>query len=171
MTDTTTPARSFNSADVTDRASEYAASEGFWTGRSGEPVTGHGVSEYIEDVSTMLAVRGWARNCPEDPQLSEVDESMSVKALLLAGLRFLRSAVAAPGPMTLTEAMYEVTHTSGDTDTQTVADRVLNTMVCAYTGSPSAQSTPWVKKRGRTWDEVRGLLDAAAEFAREHSPR
>jgi len=172
MTDVTVQAHSFTSADVTAKASEYAARGGFWTGWSGGSVTGHDVSEHIENVATMLAVRGWVRNFQdEDPQVPEADESMSVKALLLAGLRSLRSLVAAPGPLTLMYAGLEVGRTSSDTDTREVANRVLDAVVRAYTGSPAAQANVWVEKKGRAWDEVRDLLDAAAEFAREHGPR
>jgi len=172
MTDTAAPARSFFSAAVTAKSSEYTARDGFWTGWSGEPVTGHDVSEHIEDVSTMLEVRGWVRSFQdEEVQVPEVNDSMKVKELLLAGLRALRSWVAAPGPLTLLYASLEVSRTSSDTDTREVAGRVLDTLVRAYTGSPSAQANVWAEKRGRTWDEVRGLLDAAAEFAREHGPR
>jgi hypothetical protein len=172
MTDTTAPARSFTAADVIARTSEYAARDGFWTGWSGESVTGHDVSEHIENVATMLAVRGWVRNFQdEEPQVPEADESMSVKALVLAGLRALRSWVAAPGPLTLMYASLEIGRTCSDTDTREVAGRVLDAVVRAYTGSPAAQANVWVEKKGRTWDEVRDLLDAAAEFAREHGPR
>jgi hypothetical protein len=75
------------------------------------------------------------------------------------------------GPLTLPIAMGRVQGTVGDQDTWAVADRVMGTLLRAYTGALSASHSAWVSKRGRTWSEVRDLLDAAAEFARDHGPR
>lgn len=166
------PTRGFTDADVTSRAAEYATRDNFWIGWSGEPVSGADVSDHIGDVATLLTLRGWVRTTRDDePEIPEADASMSVKELLLAGLRALRSLVAAPGPLTLMEAEYEIGRTSGDSDARVVADRVLDALVSAYTGSPMAAHNPWAEKRGRTLEEVRGLLEAAAEFSRTHGPR
>ncbi|MHC3450801.1 DUF6197 family protein [Streptomyces prasinus] len=152
-------------------AAERVARDDFWTGWSGEPVTGAAVAEHLEDVTALLEKRGWVRNTQDDPQLPEADESMSVKALLLAGLRALRSLVKDTGPLTLMSATFEIGHATSDTDTKVVADRVLDELVRDFTRHPGAMHNPWAEKRGRTWDEVRDLLTAAAEFARVHGPR
>ncbi len=151
-------------------AAKRVTQTGFWTGWSGELVTGAAVAEHLENVTALLETRGWVRNTQDDPQLPEADESMSVKALLLAGLRALRSLVQDTGPLTLMSATFEVGHSTSDTDTRMVADRVLDELVRDFTRHPSASHNPWAEKRGRTWDEVRDLLTAAVDLARTYGP-
>jgi hypothetical protein len=167
------PTTSLFTADtITDAALEVAARPGFWTGYSGEPVTGEDVASHLDATLTLLEKRGWSRTYSDpDPELPEVDETASVKTLLIGLVRAARDMCVDRGPLTLSDAMGRTQDTDGDQDTSAVADHVMDALLRARTGASFVSHGAWVSKRRRIWGEVRELLTAAAAFARTHGPR
>jgi hypothetical protein len=160
----------FTAESVTQTALEAVRKRpDFWVGYSGETITGAETADFLHALREVLEKRGWARSFRDsDPKVPEPDESLSVKAMVLALWRYAREALEQDrGPLTLDYARFEV----DDRDAARVADRVLDALVAARTGTTTAQASAWVSRRNRIWDEVRDLLDAGAEFARIHGPR
>jgi hypothetical protein len=141
----------------------------FWVAYSGETITGAETADYLQALVEVLEKRGWVHTYKgTDPGLPAPDDSLSVKQMILTLWRHAREALEQDrGPITLSFATYEV----DDRDAHTVADRVLDALVAARTGTRTAQATAWAARTIRTWDEVRSLLDAGAAFARAHGPR
>lgn len=181
---------SFADEDITAQAAKAAAErDHFWFGDSGLPVTGDEIVAYLAEVRALLEKRGWEEHRTsteaadeEFPEFPEIDETASTKTLLLSGLRFLREWYVTairdamtpytPGPLSLSSAMYEVERASWGADVERVATNVLLALIRARTGSTHVYAvSPWADRKGRTWDEVVDLLDAAASFAWEHGPR
>lgn len=140
----------------------------FWVGYSGETITGAETADFLHACREVLEKRGWGRRRQDDdPEFPHLDESLSVKQMVLAMWRYAREALGQdPGPLTLHWAKFEV----DDRDAGSVAYAVLDALVAAHTGTRTAQAAAWADRPARTWDEVRSLLDAAAEFARTHGP-
>ncbi|WP_333745123.1 hypothetical protein [Streptomyces ardesiacus] len=141
---------------------------GFWIGYSGETITGPEVADFLDATRVVLEKTGWTRSYTDnDPEIPEPDESLSIKAMLLTLWRYAREALGQEGPLTLTYGMYRV----DNNDAKQVADRVLDALVAAHTGTPTAQATAWAERKNRTWGEVRDLLTAGVDLARTHGPR
>lgn len=168
MTDTLTANR-FTSPAVTQAAAGKIASRpNFWTGYSGETITGQEAADFLDATRQVLENTGWTRSyVDDDPEMPDLDESMSVKAMLITLWRYARQAFGRPGALTLFSAMLRV----DNDDARTIARRVLDALVTAHTGTPTAQSSAWAERTTRTWEEVQGLLTAGADFARIHGPR
>lgn len=170
MTTVTAP-RTFTEAD-TAAAAKIAAAEGrFWQGPSGELATGEQVARHLDATLAILSDRGWARvDGDQDPELPAVDEAMSTKALLQSLFRWVRDMARDSGPLTLLIAKGRAQDAVGDQDTRLVAGRVMDTLLRARSGALYVSSDAWAGKQGRTFDEVRDLLETAAAFARTHGP-
>jgi hypothetical protein len=156
-----------------DTAAKYAAEQTtFWTGRSGEQVTGEQAARHIDATLALLERDGWVRNYrTDDPDIEIPDETASVKTMIRQLFRVLRDVVGADRRCTLSVAVYNVASgDNGDDDTWVVAERVLDVIMRARTGSTTACSSTWASKLGRTWEEVSELLVEAAKFARTYGP-
>lgn len=136
-----------------------------WRGSSGEMVPGVDVARHLEATRDLLEARGWTRVMRRDED--GPDETSTVKALLLW---LVGQAVGGLGPLTLWEGLVEVPEVDGDDDSRRVAVALLRAVLEARTGAKYASEDAWAGRRGRTWDEVRDLLDEAAEAARRHGP-
>lgn len=167
---TTTRTATFTDEDIAAATAKAETDPGFWIGHSGEEVRGSDVATHLEATLALLEKRGWTRT-PHDPtpELPEVDENASVKALLHSLWKWGRTLVGDTGPLTLAIAMIQARGKAGDQDTNAVADRLMNALVAARTGQPFAQHNAWAEKKSRTWDEIRDLLTAAASIARSHA--
>lgn len=167
MIDTPTATVSLFAAAVTEVARTERRDD-FWVGYSGETIPGAEVADYLDALRGLLEQHGWIPAYQQDdPEIPELDESMSLKTMLLGVWRYVREALGLDrGPLTLTGAQLKVA--SGDA--AVVGDRVLSAFVAGLTGTSSAIATAWVGRRGRTWEEVRDLLVAGAGFARAHGP-
>ncbi|WP_318201066.1 hypothetical protein [Streptomyces sp. SCL15-4] len=169
MIDTPTLASPFAADAVTEAAlAEARRRDRFWVGYSGETIPGAEVADYLDALRGLLEQHGWTRTYQQDdPEIPEIDESMSLKAMIVSAWRYVREALGPDrGPLTLITAQLRVD--SGGA--AAVGDRVLNALVAGLTGTSSAIATAWVVRRGRTWGEVRDLLAAGADFARAHGP-
>lgn len=163
--------RTFTEADVTAAAQIAAAEARFWQGPSGELATGEQVGRHLDATLAILSERGWARvHGDPDPELPAVDESMSTKALLQGLFRWVRDMARDSGPLTLLITMMRAQDAVGDQDTYAAAGRVMDTLLRARTGALYVSHTAWAGKQGRTFDEVRALLETAAAFARTNGP-
>lgn len=144
-----------------------------WTGRSGETVTGPDAARHLQATLRLLDERGWTRShtaVDERTAIADADDSWSVKRLLLAVVQMIRDEEK-PGPLTVYEALHAVSRgADGDADSWTGALRCAEAVLRARTGSLFAELSAWTEKRGRTFDEVRGLLTEAADFATEYGP-
>lgn len=168
MTTVTTPA--FTETDL-ETAKQLADDPGFWTGYSGEQATGVQTARHLDATLALLTTRGWSRNSNDsDPEVPRVNESMSTKTMLQSLFRWLRDMDADSGPLTLLTALLRAQRTDGDSDTHVVAGRVMNMLLRARTGASTASYLSWEDKQGRTFAEVRDLLETAAAFARTHGP-
>ena len=118
---------------------------GFWTGMSGEPVSGDAVAHHLDAALAILDKRGWTRTWRDEPaNLPDADdESLSVKDMLRQLLRTVRDSLVDSGPVTAESAVYRAQRDAGDVDTWHVASRVLDEMVRARTGYPTAMFQPW----------------------------
>jgi hypothetical protein len=169
MLDTPTFTSPFAAVAVIDAArAETRRRDRFWVGYSGETIPGAEVADYLDALCGLLEQHGWIPTYrQDDPEIPDLDESMSLKTMFLSAWRYVREALGPDrGPLTLTAAQLRVD--SGDA--AVVGERVLNALVAGLTGTSSAIAVAWVGRRGRTWDEVRNLLAAGADFARAHGP-
>lgn len=158
----------FTADTVIEAAREQIRQQAGWVGYSGETITGSETADYLDALQAALEKRGWVPTAEDGPQMPDLDESMPVKAMIVTLWRYARETLAPNrGPLTLFDARAEMY----GQDVDVVAFRVLDELVAAHTGVRTAQATAWVGRKGRTWDEVRDLLTAAADFAREHGPR
>ncbi|MYU20798.1 hypothetical protein [Streptomyces sp. SID8352] len=167
-TETAPAANPFTTDAVTRAATETTGRRpDFWIGYSGETISGQEVADFLNATRTVLEKTGWTRSYTDsDPDLPEPDESMTLKAMILTLWRYARQALSQQGPLTLNFGMHQV----DNSDAHRVADRVLDSLVAAHTGTPTAQATAWAGRTTRTWDEVRNLLTAGADLARAHGP-
>ncbi|MGW7343146.1 DUF6197 family protein [Streptomyces sp. NPDC054854] len=149
-----------------------------WSGPSGEESTGEAVARHLEATVALLDRDGWIRTYDQGKtwgagtDLAE-DDSMTVKAMLKALLRFVRDEVGDQDPRrTLSTALRHVGEggTRGDTDTASIASDVLDLVVRAHTGTKSARATPWSERQRRTHGDITALLAAGARFARTYGP-
>ncbi|MFF5256931.1 hypothetical protein ACFY4K_33495 [Streptomyces leeuwenhoekii] len=69
-----------------------------------------------------------------------------------------------PGEFGLWQAL------DGPTDVKSVSISVLELVICAHTGASAAEPRLWDTVPGRTFDQVRALLQAGAAYARAHGP-
>ncbi|MFB8442732.1 hypothetical protein ACFC7A_27145 [Streptomyces niveus] len=147
-----------------------------WIGPSGEESSGEAVARHLEATMALLDKDGWIRVQDFGPDSSTVDlsddDSMTVKAMLKALLRFVREESRTDPERTMATALYIVGRDGrdGDTDTANIASEVLDLVVRAHTGSDSARATPWSERQHRTHADVTALLDAGARFARAYGP-
>lgn len=163
--------RTFTDVDTAAAAQIAAAEARFWQGPSGELATGEQVARHLDATLSILSERGWVRvDGDQDPELPVVDESTSSKGLLLGLLRWVRDMARDSGPLTLLIAKGRAQDAVGDQDTRLVAGRVMDTLLRARTGALYVSHDAWAEKQGRTFDEVRDLLETAAAFARTHGP-
>jgi hypothetical protein len=161
--------RTFTESDTASAAQIAAADPRFWQGPSGEPATGEQIGRHLDATLAILSGCGWVR-IDGDPEAPAVDESMSTKGLLLAHLRWVRDMARDSGPLTLQIAVWRAKDTAGDRDTWSVAGHVMAALLRARTGAVYASHVAWAEKQGRSWGEVRDLLETAAVFARTHGP-
>ncbi|MGW7617390.1 DUF6197 family protein [Streptomyces antimycoticus] len=156
-----------------DAAAEYAAEQqAFWTGRSGEQVTGEETARHLDATLALLERDGWVRNYGNDDQDVEMPaEDASVKTMLRQLFHVIRDAIGTDKRHTLSVAVYQVAGSdNGDDDTWVAAERVLDVIMRARTGARTASYSAWASKIGRTWEEVADLLAEAAKFARTYGP-
>ncbi|MGW0607811.1 DUF6197 family protein [Streptomyces sp. NPDC002640] len=144
-----------------------------WTGDSGEQSSGESVARHLEAARALLDKRGWARTwILTSSEIDADDDTLSVKAMVRQLLRVVRDELGASrGPLTLWSALREIRDTSqGDSDTCRAADRVLDVLVQALTGTDLAQATAWSERLHRTHADINALLDAGIVFARTYGP-
>jgi hypothetical protein len=175
---TTTPAAVFTNATL-HRAQEITADSYLpvWTGPSGEESSGEAVARHLEATIALLDKDGWIRvhNYGKDwssgTDLAD-DDSMTVKAMLRALIRFVRDESDTDPQRTLSTALRHVGEDGehGDTDTACVAGYVLDRLIQAHTGSDSARATPWSERQHRTHEDITALLTAGARFTRTYGP-
>ncbi|MEV0695279.1 hypothetical protein [Streptomyces sp. NPDC050388] len=161
------------------KAQEIAASSYLpvWTGPSGEESSGEAVARHLEATIALLEKDGWIRaydygkDWSTGAHLAD-DDSMTVKDMLRALLRFVREESGTDPQRTLSTALRHVGEAgeAGDTDTANVAGYVLDRVIQAHTGSDSARATPWSERQHRTHADVTALLRAGARFARTYGP-
>ncbi|MGX1540873.1 DUF6197 family protein, partial [Streptomyces diastaticus] len=143
---TTTPVAEFTDATL-NRAAELAADgyQSVWTGPSGEQSSGEAVARHLEATVALLDKDGWiraynySRDWSNGADLAD-DDSMTVKAMLRALLRFVRDETDHSPQRTLPTALRHVGEEGehGDTDTAYVAGSVLDRLIQAHTGAHSA---------------------------------
>lgn len=154
--------------DPLDVAAKY---DTFWTGPSGETVTGEAAARHLDATRELLERDGWVRSYDHSDQDVEMPaEDASVKDMIRQLFRVIRDAVASDKRRTLGVAVFHVTSSDGDDDTQQAAIRILDVILRARTGADFASHGAWASKLGRTWEEVADLLTEAATFARAHGP-
>jgi len=149
---------------LTRPTAEDVAAEMHWRGLSGEIVTGADAAHHLESVLALLDKRGWTRTSAEP----ELDESAGLRDVIKSLVRFLYGPVR--GPLTVDEAMLLVPAEDGDDDSRLAAKRCMESVLRMRTGATHADPGSWSERRGRTFEEVRGLLAEAAAFAREYGP-
>jgi len=166
-------------SQTTDEAlpavAELAEYPNFWTGPSGEQVTGEQVARHLEATAALLDKHGWVRGYDDtqDPELPTVDDdTATVKDMLRQLIRLVRELLSEDSRLTLNSALYRANNgRDGDGDTERAADRVLDSILRARTGARSASSYTWAGKVGRTYEEVAELIVTGAAFARRYGPR
>lgn len=145
----------------------------FWTGHSGEVTTGAQLAHYLDTVNEILDSNGWVRVYADSTvDLPGDTSSMSLTDMVRKLYYAIREQLA-PSDKRLTffgALLRACDGGAGDADTRYIAERVLDVIVRARTGSTQAMHGAWVEKLGRTADEVRGLLASASEFARLYGP-
>ncbi|MFF5859884.1 hypothetical protein ACFY8B_30425 [Streptomyces sp. NPDC012751] len=177
---TNTPAASVMFTDSTlAKAAELVAGShrSVWTGPSGEESTGESVARHLEATIVLLEQDGWvrvydfSRDRSNGAGLAD-DDSMTVKAMLRALVRFVRDESSCDPQRTLFTALRHVGEdgSHGDTDTAYVAGSVLDRVIQAHTGSGSAQAMAWSERQHRTHADITALLAAGARFARTYGP-
>ncbi|MFJ4276153.1 hypothetical protein ACIP29_37055 [Streptomyces coelicoflavus] len=148
-----------------------------WIGQSGEESSGEAVACHLEATIALLDEDGWIRaydhgkDWSTGAQLAD-DDSMTVKDMLRALLRFVREESSTDPQRTLSTALRHVGDAgeAGDTDTASVAGYVLDRVIQAHTGSDAARATAWSERLHRTHADITALLTAGARFARTHGP-
>ncbi|MFJ1751168.1 hypothetical protein ACIOJD_33810 [Streptomyces sp. NPDC088116] len=149
-----------------------------WVGPSGEESSGEAVARHLDATIALLDKDGWVRAYDYGKNWSTTgadladDDSMTVKAMLRALLRFVRDDSDNDPCRTLATALRHVGEDGGhgDTDTAYVAGCALDLVVQAHTGSDSARATPWSERQHRTHADITALLTAGARLARTHGP-
>ncbi|WP_097893581.1 hypothetical protein [Streptomyces sp. st170] len=154
-----------------------------WTGPSGEESSGEAVARHLEATAALLDKDGWNRvtthyRAQDKETASGVnpadDESLTVKQMIREVLRFLHDDIDidVDPRRTLDDALRHVGErgVDGDTDTATVAGYVLDRLIQAHTGSPSARAVAWSERQHRTHADITALLAAGARFARTYGP-
>ncbi|MFF3975071.1 hypothetical protein ACFYZ6_35190 [Streptomyces rubiginosohelvolus] len=184
---TTSPATPFTDATLRKAQELLAQSYGsVWTGPSGEESSGEAVARHLEATIALLDKDGWSRvttyflDQGQDQgrtiDVNPADESLTVKQMIRAVLRFLHDDIGLDldPRRTLDAALRHVAeddaHGDTDTDTATVAGYVLDRLIQAHTGSPSARATAWSERQHRTHADITTLLTAGARFARTYGP-
>lgn len=145
----------------------------FWTGSSGETTTGAQLAHYLDTINEILDRDGWIRVYTDSTvDLPGDTSAMSLTAMVRKLYQAIHEEIAPNGKRrVLYSAMTEaIRQDAGDKDMERVAERVLDVIVRARTGSDQAMHGYWVEKLGRTADEVRDLLSTASEFARLYGP-
>lgn len=180
MTETTPTHTAAVFSEVTlSRAAEFAADsyQPLWIGPSGEKSSGEDVARHLEATIALLEKDGWIRAYDYSKSWSASadladDDSMTVKAMLRALIRFVRDESGTGRQRTLPTALRHVGEygAPGDTDTAYVAGLVLDRLIQAHTGCDSARATPWSERQHRTHADVTALLSAGARFARTCGP-
>ncbi|MEU6102788.1 DUF6197 family protein [Streptomyces flaveolus] len=174
------PAAALFSGETLRKAAELAADSylPLWTGPSGEESSGEAVARHLEATIALLDKDGWIRAYDHGKDWSTGahladDDSMSVRDMLRALLRFVREESGTDPHRTLSTALRHVGESGegGDTDTASVAGYVLDRVIQAHTGSDSARATPWSERQHRTHADITALLTAGARFARTYGPR
>ncbi|MEU1128351.1 hypothetical protein ABZ383_00545 [Streptomyces sp. NPDC005900] len=176
---TTTPAAVFTDATLR-RAQEITADSYLpvWIGPSGEESSGEAVARHLEAAIALLDKDGWicaydhSKDWSAGADLAD-DDSMTVKAMLQALIRFVRDESGTSPQRTLATALRHVGEdgSHGDTDTAYVAGLILDRVIQAHTGSDSAHAMPWSERQHRTHADITALLTAGARFARTYGPR
>ncbi|MEU0002148.1 hypothetical protein ABZ069_35105 [Streptomyces microflavus] len=144
-----------------------------WTGSSGEQSTGETVARHLEAAADLLDETGWIRTWTvEAGQLGPIEDGASTETMLRHLLDYVREEEEAPGaPTTAVAALGRIAGTEhGDPDTRDIAQHVLDLLVQAATGSPTARFSPWSERLHRTHAEITLMLTAAALFARTYGP-
>ncbi|MFJ8769891.1 DUF6197 family protein [Streptomyces clavifer] len=167
------------SDEALTKAAELAADSyrPVWVGPSGEESSGESVALHLEATIALLDKDGWIRTYDHGADWSTGvdlpdDDSMTVKQMLQALLRFIRDESSTGPERTLASALTHigVGGEHGDPDTASVAADVMNCMIQAHTGSVTARATSWSERKHRTLADVTALLTASARFARLHGP-
>lgn len=178
---TTTPASAalvFSDVTLSKAAELFADSyQSLWIGPSGEESTGEAVARHLEATIALLDKDGWIRAFDYSRGWSAAadladDESMTVKAMLLQLIRFIREESGTDPQRPLSTALRHVGEDGahGDTDTAIVAGYVLDRVIQAHTGSDTARATAWSERQHRTHADITALLTAGARFARTYGP-
>ncbi|MEU3706909.1 hypothetical protein AB0E82_31980 [Streptomyces anulatus] len=150
-----------------------------WTGPSGEESSGEAVARHLEATVTLLDKDGWSRvhtyyrdqDQPSEPNPAD-DESMTMKQMVRALLRFIHDDIDLDPRRTLSTALRHVGEygVHGDPDTAHVAGTVLDRLIQTHTGSAAARATAWAERQHRTHTDITALLRAGAQFARTYGP-
>ncbi|MFC9183327.1 hypothetical protein ACFTZJ_21960 [Streptomyces globisporus] len=145
-----------------------------WTGPSGEESSGEAVARHLEATAALLATNGWDRiwTPPTPAQLAEADAAATTETMLRQLLDYIREEErSASGRLTAGDALNRVARTAdGDPDTGRIAGDVLDLVVVALTGHPSARFGYWSERLNRTFADITALLTAGALFARTYGP-
>ncbi|MFE0580222.1 hypothetical protein [Streptomyces sp. NPDC058874] len=182
MPETTTapvPAAAVFSDVTLSKAAERAADsyQPLWIGPSGEESSGEAVARHLEATIALLDKDGWIRaydygkDWSAGADLAD-DDSMTVKAMLRALIRFVRDESGTDPQRTLATALRHVGESGvhGDSDTACVAGYVLDRVIQAHTGADSARAQAWSERQHRTHADITALLTAGARFARTYGP-
>lgn len=154
--------------------------ERFWTGCSGERMTGEEVARHLESALAILDRGGWDRTFQYTDEIDAAkgldkvldDDSLSVKGIVKGLLRLVRDLLHEGPDRTLSGAMWRAREANlGDRDTGWVAGRCMDAVLSARSGSKRANYRPWSERVGRTQAEVMDLLTTAAAFARRYGPQ
>ncbi|MFF3505388.1 hypothetical protein [Streptomyces sp. NPDC003247] len=164
--------------DATLRKAQERTADSYrsvWIGPSGEESSGEAVARHLEATIALLDKDGWVRAYNHGKDWSTGvdladDDSMTVKAMVRALVRFVRDESGTDPQRTLYTALRHVGEDGGhgDTDTAYVAGCVLDLVVQAHTGSDFARATPWSERQHRTHADITALLTASARFARTY---
>ncbi|WP_098023705.1 hypothetical protein [Streptomyces sp. st115] len=175
MPDTTTSSSVLITAGVMEQAATLmvGCNRPLWTGLSGERSTGETVARHLEAAVDLLDETGWIRTWTVDAgQLGPVEDGASTQAMLRQLLDYVREEDAPGRPVTAVTALSRIAGTEhGDPDTRDIAQEVLNLLVQALTGHPTARFAAWAERRHRTHAEITLMLTAGALFARKYGPR
>ncbi|MFF4858614.1 hypothetical protein ACFY2N_27390 [Streptomyces rubiginosohelvolus] len=176
MTATATPSSSvLITAAVMGEAATLAADlyRPLWTGSSGEQSTGETVARHLEAAADLLDETGWIRTWAVGVgQLGEVEDGASTEVMLRQLIDYIREEDDPVKPVTAVTAVDRIAGTEhGDGDTREIAQEVLNLLVQAVTGHPTARFGAWAERQHRTHAEITVMFTAGALFARTHGPK